>query len=203
MAAAAEISGEFRDGFPFVGGAAWLDLLNTTPAGETGPQELIDGPERALAWLKEAGLGDAAGDGKEALADLRTLRAELRAVFERLEAGEPLPDATLASVNRRLAGLGGHHVLQRADSGPTLALALDRAGAGPAALIALDFARFVCEAEPARLKRCAADDCTLVFYDRGRNNTRRWCTMSLCGNRDKVARFRARRATRDPGIRSG
>lgn len=194
MASTTEASSEFRDGFPFVGGATWLDLLNTTPAGETGPQELIDGPERALAWLRAAGLGDAARDGSEAMADLRTLRAELRPVFEGLEAGQPLSDAVLTSVNRRLAGINGHHVLQRGEHGPALGLALDPAR--PAALIALDLARFVCEAEPARLKRCAADHCTLVFYDRGRNNTRRWCTMSLCGNRDKVARFRARRTTR-------
>jgi len=32
-----------------------------------------------------------------------------------------------------------------------------------------------------------------VFYDGGKNNTRRWCSMNLCGNRDKVARYRARR----------
>lgn len=195
MATTTETPGEFRDGFPFVGGATWLDLLNTTPAGETGPEELIDGPERALAWLRAAGLGDSADDGHEAVAELRALRAELRAVFERLAAGQPLPDAALASVNHRLAGINGHHVLQRGDNGPTLGLALDPT-AGPAALIALDLARFVCEDEPARLKHCAADHCTLVFYDRGRNNTRRWCTMSLCGNRDKVARFRAKRAAR-------
>lgn len=194
MAATTEISSEFRDGFPFVGGATWLDLLNTTPAGVAGPQELIDGPERALAWLRAAGLDDAATDPNEAMTELRALRAELRAVFEGLEAGKPLSGPALTSINRRLAGLTGHHVLQRGEQGPTLGLALDRAAAGPAALIALDLARFVCEAEPARLKRCAAEHCTLVFYDRGRNNTRRWCTMSVCGNRDKVARFRARRA---------
>jgi predicted RNA-binding Zn ribbon-like protein len=194
MTSATEASSEFRDGFPFVGGATWLDLLNTTPAGDAGPQELIDGPERALAWLRAAGLGDSAGDGNEAMADLRVLRAELREAFDRLEGGQPLPSSILASVNRRLAGLNGHHVLQRGDNGPALGFAFDPAG--PTAQIALDLARFVCEAEPARLKRCAADHCTLVFYDRGRNNTRRWCTMSLCGNRYKVARFRAKRAAR-------
>ena len=194
MAPMPEASSEFREGFPFVGGAIWLDLLNTTPAGETGPQELIDGPERAQAWLRAAGLDDAAADANEALADLRAMRVELRQVFDGLEADRPLSDAVLASVNHRLAGLNGHHVLQRGEDGPALGLAFDPAK--PAALIALDLARFVCEAEPARLKRCAADHCTLVFYDRGRNNTRRWCTMSVCGNRDKVARFRARRAAR-------
>ena len=194
MASETEISSEFREGFPFVGGATWLDLLNTTPAGESGPQELLDGPERALAWLNAAGLGDSASDGKEALADLRALRTELRPLFDEIEKGEGLSDTVLASVNHHLAGITGHYALRREEHGPTLGLMLDRVAAGPGALIALDFARFVCEAEPARLKRCAADHCTLVFYDRGRNNTRRWCTMSLCGNRDKVARFRARRA---------
>lgn len=196
MAAATDASGEFRDGFPFVGGATWLDLLNTTPAAGNGPRDLLDGPERALAWLEAAGLGDVAGDGDGALADLRALRTELRAAFASLERGQPLPEAVLASVNRRLAGLTGHHVLQGGGDGPRLGLVLDLRGGGAAALIALDLARFVCEAEPTRLKRCAGEHCTLVFYDRGRNNTRRWCTMSLCGNRDKVARFRARRAER-------
>lgn len=196
MAAAAEMSGEFRDGFPFVGGAVWLDLLNTTPTDEAGPRDLLDSPGRALAWLAAAGLAEAARDGRETMADLRGLRAELRPVFETLERGRPLSDAALGSLNRRLAGLHGHHVLRQAADGPKLDLVLDSRAAGPAAPIALDLARFVCEAEPARLKRCAGEHCTLVFYDRGRNNTRRWCTMSLCGNRDKVARFRARRAVR-------
>ncbi|MDU0342347.1 CGNR zinc finger domain-containing protein [Bosea rubneri] len=196
MALTTDASSEFRDGFPFVGGAIWLDLLNTTPAGEAEPKELLDGSERARAWLTAAGLGDAAGDGNEALTDLRALRAELRPVFDDLQRGEALSDTVLASVNQRLAGISGHYALRPGENGPTLGLSLDHAAAGPAALIVLDLARFVCEAEPARLKRCAADDCTLVFYDRGRNNTRRWCTMSLCGNRDKVARFRARRAAR-------
>jgi CGNR zinc finger len=41
-------------------------------------------------------------------------------------------------------------------------------------------ARFVCEHEAARLKRCADPACTMIFYDTGRNNTRRWCGMSIC-----------------------
>src|SRR3546814_10967093 len=69
-----------------------------------------------------------------------------------------------------------------------------------AAAIAEDYARFVCDYEPARLKPCANPTCTMVFYDTGRNNTRRWCTMSICGNRDTVARYRSRRGgTPDAG----
>jgi predicted RNA-binding Zn ribbon-like protein len=36
----------------------------------------------------------------------------------------------------------------------------------------------------------------MVFYDRGKNSRRRWCSSAVCGNRDKVANYRARKASR-------
>ena len=38
--------------------------------------------------------------------------------------------------------------------------------------------------------RCA---CAVLFVDRSRNHTRRWCSMARCGNLIKVARFYARK----------
>jgi predicted RNA-binding Zn ribbon-like protein len=46
----------------------------------------------------------------------------------------------------------------------------------------------------ARIRRCAADDCGLVFYDESRAGSRRWCSMQKCGNRAKVRAHRARAA---------
>ena len=46
--------------------------------------------------------------------------------------------------------------------------------------------------EPDRLRRCDADDCRLVFHDESRTGSRRWCSMSRCGNRAKVRAFRER-----------
>jgi predicted RNA-binding Zn ribbon-like protein len=43
-----------------------------------------------------------------------------------------------------------------------------------------------------RIRSCAADDCRRVFHDESRTGTRRWCSMSRCGNRAKVRAFRAR-----------
>ncbi len=42
-----------------------------------------------------------------------------------------------------------------------------------------------------RVKKCAAHDCSVLFLDDSRAGGRRWCSMSACGNRDKVQRFRA------------
>jgi predicted RNA-binding Zn ribbon-like protein len=43
-----------------------------------------------------------------------------------------------------------------------------------------------------RIRRCAAEDCDIVFHDESRTGTRRWCSMQRCGNRAKVRAFRER-----------
>ena len=45
-----------------------------------------------------------------------------------------------------------------------------------------------------RLKACRADDCHWAFFDEARNRSRAWCDMKVCGNRQKVHRYRARHA---------
>ena len=43
-----------------------------------------------------------------------------------------------------------------------------------------------------RLRECADSDCISIFYDRSKNGSTKWCSMSACGNRNKVRRFRER-----------
>ena len=45
-----------------------------------------------------------------------------------------------------------------------------------------------------RLKACRADHCHWAFVDEARNRSRAWCDMKVCGNRQKVHRYRARHA---------
>jgi predicted RNA-binding Zn ribbon-like protein len=45
-------------------------------------------------------------------------------------------------------------------------------------------------AADGRIRRCAG--CGRVFHDDSRTGNRRWCSMLTCGNRAKVAAFRAR-----------
>jgi hypothetical protein len=46
------------------------------------------------------------------------------------------------------------------------------------------------------LKECDGDGCTAVFFDRSKNHTGRWCSMSACGNRAKVRAWRERQRAR-------
>jgi predicted RNA-binding Zn ribbon-like protein len=45
-----------------------------------------------------------------------------------------------------------------------------------------------------KLKACPRDVCGWVFYDRSRNLSSRWCSMSVCGNRTKIKRYRGKTA---------
>ena len=45
-----------------------------------------------------------------------------------------------------------------------------------------------------RLKGCRDENCRVAFYDKSRNRSRAWCSMEVCGNREKARSFRARHA---------
>jgi len=36
------------------------------------------------------------------------------------------------------------------------------------------------------LRECASDDCEWLFLDTSKNHSRRWCSMTTCGNRSKA-----------------
>jgi predicted RNA-binding Zn ribbon-like protein len=60
-----------------------------------------------------------------------------------------------------------------------------------ASLLAI-IARAQADGSWSRMKACRAEDCRWAFYDRSRNRSRAWCSMSECGNRAKARSYRAR-----------
>ncbi|MGE5595660.1 MAG: CGNR zinc finger domain-containing protein [Hyphomicrobiales bacterium] len=44
-----------------------------------------------------------------------------------------------------------------------------------------------------RVKICREDTCQWAFYDNSRNRSGAWCSMAVCGNRNKVRRYQQRR----------
>jgi predicted RNA-binding Zn ribbon-like protein len=187
---------EFRDGMPFLGGAAWIDLLNSTlsPDGGATRLDFLAEPGAFARWLGHAGL-DARGDLSREGRAAADLREAMRPEFDRLAAAKRVAPAFLERINAELARAPFVRSLVAEPDEGRYALT-DRAlapRAGATTAIALDFARFITDFEPQRLKHCDNPACTMVFYDRGKNSRRRWCSSSVCGNRDKVANYRARK----------
>ena len=64
------------------------------------------------------------------------------------------------------------------------------AALGPIALAAV---KLFTEGDLHRVRECGGHACGWLFYDRSKNNRRRWCEMEVCGNRAKQRRLAARR----------
>jgi predicted RNA-binding Zn ribbon-like protein len=62
--------------------------------------------------------------------------------------------------------------------------------------IAESAAELLTSADITKVRECEASDCYWLFLDNSRNRSRRWCTMSACGNREKARRhYRKQRGT--------
>ena len=58
-------------------------------------------------------------------------------------------------------------------------------------LIAFDTLTLIKQNKLTSLKRCSNTECILLFIDV--SGRRKWCSMKICGNRKKVARFQCRK----------
>lgn len=187
-------SGEFREGMPFLGGSLWIDFLNTTPVIKGTALDLISDASGVARWARQANIETARASEPDDPATLHELRTKLADAFDRLAASKPLPAHLIATINHLIE----HSAIRRrlAGSGATTTLDehVELAGPPVASAVAWDFAQFLGHYEHQRLRHCDNPACTMQFYDVGKNNRRRWCTMSLCGNRDKVAQYRGRKA---------
>lgn len=44
----------------------------------------------------------------------------------------------------------------------------------------------------SRFKACRSDKCRWVYFDRSKNRSSTWCSMKVCGNREKARTYRTR-----------
>jgi predicted RNA-binding Zn ribbon-like protein len=66
--------------------------------------------------------------------------------------------------------------------------------ASPIWPIAEAAAELLSSSDHSRIRQCSEPDCRWLFLDHSKNHSRRWCDMSICGNRAKARRFHARQS---------
>jgi len=201
----------------FVADNCALDFLNSVAAPWGGEIEWLANGRDLLDWLEQAGLlptGVAKQFSTEfsasAMDDVafqaRDLREWLRD-FVITHSGKPFnPEMAgdLERVNRLLTAdeTFSQIVLPEVSNGArpqSLLWQQVRRWRQPEDLllpIAESIAKLVCRADFSRVRNCEGPACTLWFHDISKNHTRRWCTMSVCGNRAKAAAHRARKRTK-------
>jgi predicted RNA-binding Zn ribbon-like protein len=167
------------------------DFVNTLDVEEAS--ESLASPEALAAWLAERGLLAAGAEARPL--DLRwalELREALRALLLHHagdEAEVSSPGLVLEAAARRArlrVGFDEHGEARLVAEAAGVAGALGR-------LLAI-----VHDAQAsgswARLKACREHTCQWAFYDHTKNRSGRWCTMDVCGNRNKARAYRERRS---------
>ncbi|MET0616862.1 MAG: CGNR zinc finger domain-containing protein [Luteibacter sp.] len=179
----------------FLGDDLALDFINSAyGVGEAHRDHLSDA-QGTLAWFAAAGLPLPALAG----ADLATMHAEAvalrddaRDLVRRRKRGERGDPSTL---NRLLALGNACRELSWPDADAPSLRTIERADDPRAMLlpVAGAIATLLSTANFELVRECESDDCTLWFHDHTRSHHRRWCSQATCGNRMKVAAFRARK----------
>jgi len=164
------------------------DLVNTVDLEME--QDALTKPAELSTFCSEHGLPGLRFDWED-LEQVLTLREAVRDVCQ-AHAGVDVPAKSLAFLHRLLAEAPLTLKLS-ADGGATVRPAGGlRNVHALVAQLAADITASVAAGTWPRLKACAADTCRWVYYDRSPAGRSRWCTMSLCGARNKMRNYRAR-----------
>ncbi|MGB6007206.1 CGNR zinc finger domain-containing protein [Castellaniella sp.] len=179
----------------FVADNLALDFINTRYGSGEAARECFADDRNVLDWLKSAGV--AAPDVAEApvglLALARRLRADAKTLLDAALAGT---QARASLVNQILEqgrrsmklewdGQSARFTIVRGPRGTDAASLLEPVAAALATLLA--------DGPLDRVRQCEGEGCSMLFCDQTKSRRRRWCSMAVCGNRMKVAAFRARR----------
>ncbi len=185
-----------------------LDFANTM-SGKGGPQQNdhLHEPEHVVVWAQHAKVlaphdfdvalkrvSEDADLGRRLLAESLQLREaifHIGSALARKRAPDEAHRALLSAVHARslaAAKLTPH------DDGYVWAwdprTSVIEAILGPIAFSALTL---LTQQDLSRVKQCEGDHCGWLFFDTTKNKRRRWCEMSVCGNRAKVRALRQRR----------
>jgi predicted RNA-binding Zn ribbon-like protein len=189
--------------FEFIAGALCLEFANTihnSRAEDKG--EELRAISDLLRWAKEAGRLSSADhdrlaahyhrnprEAAAALAKGTAIRDLLLSIFSGIAQGRPVSSRRVSELNSALARAPGvlrvHKNSDRTETEWTSAVdglqqVFFAVLASAAELLASD--------RLERIRECASADCTWLFVDESRNRSRRWCDMSVCGNRIKARR---------------
>ena len=174
-----------------------LELVHafTNTIDVEGDTDELEDADRLRTWLTERSLLEpsapvSARDHRKATA----LRASLRSVLTAHDGAELTPKE-MTTINEAVASypltvrFGPHAEPRIAPAGSDIRETLGEIMAG--VVIAVSNGTW------PRLKSCARESCQWVFYDHSKNRSKRWCSMTVCGNRTKTKTYRERHKVAD------
>jgi predicted RNA-binding Zn ribbon-like protein len=194
-----------------------LDFANTV-GGPSGRADLALDYADLVAWSVEAGtLRDSRArellreasrrpqEADEVYAAALALQGALYRTFSAIATAREPESTDLETIRSALADALGHARLRRSDH----RFSWDWLTASKGELeqllwpVALSAAELLTSDRMNLVKECASERCTDLFLDVSRNRSRRWCDMSVCGNRAKARRYYERTERPRAGSKPG
>ena len=179
----------------FVGDNLAINFINTRRMIEGQLTDTLQSDSDVKAWLRRLEAPVAKGslpfNNGVLLQKARALREiALSAVKDRKAGKKP----SLIALNRFLAEAPSHAVLTTDDA---RSIRVNRVYGKETveaflAPVAEAVADLLADRDFDLVRHCEGNPCVMWFYDRTKGHRRRWCTSTGCGNRAKVAAFRAR-----------
>ena len=195
---------------------AGTGVLDTSAAGRRRPVDRLDSYDSLIAWAREQNLLSAAAASRlsaaarkhprqaaAVLARAKDFREALNSLAVALDTGRQPGADVLETIGECLAGAyaNGRLVPMTAPCNGWPAQRTTSSGCygnWPGRRAAGRLPRLT------RVRACAASDCGWWFVDDTKNRSRRWrCDMKLCGNREKLRRFRSKNSEAEPRFQGG
>jgi predicted RNA-binding Zn ribbon-like protein len=197
-----------------VGGRLCLDYANTmsTRSGAPG-REYLTSYDDLVAWSLHAGILEEAtaaglrrwakGHPDQAVSVLErclTQREVIYEIFSAVADGKELQQAVLGDLNRAIREAFSRLEISTSEEGFEWRWVLEKVD--PVQMvwpIVRSAAELLTSEELGRVRKCGRDGCDWLFVDSSKNQSRRWCSMEICGSRVKSRRYYRRRKRRVRG----
>jgi len=204
-------SGVSRGQFPMIGNHRCLDFVNTELIEQGRRVDLLQDFGDLVDWLEQAHvLGRAqakqvlrrwgrTSKGAGALSEARAFRRLLREMAEGIVHGKRPSTVALDKINALLRSRTVDVALVRTRRGFERQVSFQpREPQHLLVPVAESASDLLCHGDLALIVKCQNPRCILYFYDATKNHARRWCSMTVCGNRMKVAaHYQRRRRARE------
>ena len=169
-----------------------VQFVNTVGARRSGtPNEYLPDPAALSTWLVGHRLIESS-DSIDFLYLSRAidLRNALYTLFSRVASGSDTYEEALDALNGELC-----EALAKVELTSNMRWSLTEADPLERALmsISLSAAELLTSTLSDRIRECADSECGWIFIDHSKNRSRRWCSMSDCGNLAKARRFQERK----------
>jgi predicted RNA-binding Zn ribbon-like protein len=185
--------------FPLISGYLSLDLVNTEIVRRGQRQNLLLSEEDLMDWLHVIKEENSYWDEQlflkvkerigQVLLCILEMRTVLRDYFELITDGQSFPDQFIAFLEKTVEKAPFTYKLMHQKLIP---IPVGEVEDALLSLIAFDVLTLIETKKLSSLKRCSNPDCILLFIDE--SGRRKWCSMKICGNRKKAARFQQRKS---------